>query len=111
QSNPNTVLAVVASLVDGLHVFLTNPSDAIQAAVKFENVDLATATSNVQVDLKGWRPVDGVPILADFQAAKALYEKLDPQISNLDVTTTFTTKFESELKSLGWYKALGIPTS
>ncbi len=111
QSNPNTVLAVVASLINGLHTFLTNPSDAIQAAVKFENVDVATATSNVQVDLNGWRPVDGRPVLADFEAAKALYEKLDPQISNLDVSTTFTTKFEDQLKSLGWYKALGIPTS
>jgi ABC-type nitrate/sulfonate/bicarbonate transport system substrate-binding protein len=110
QKNPNTVLAVVASLIEGVHRFLSNPSDAEQAAVKFENIDLATATTNVQGDLPLWSPVDGRPKLADFQAAQALYSKTEPTIASIDVTQTFTTQFCDQLKSLGWYQAMGVPT-
>jgi NitT/TauT family transport system substrate-binding protein len=111
QKNPNVVLAIMASLIDGLHTFLNNPADAEAAAVSFEHVDMATATTNVEADIKGWRPVDGRPILADMQAAQALYVKTETSLANVDIKTTYTTKFVDQLKSLGWYSAKGITTS
>ena len=108
QTNPNTVLAVVASLIEGLHSFLTNPADAAQAQAKLWSIDLATATTNVQADLPGWTPQNGRPSLADFQAAQALFVKTDPSLASVDVSQAITTQFVDQLKSLGWYQANGI---
>ena len=108
QKNPNTVLAVVASLLQGLHTFLTNPADAAQAAVKFEKIDLATATADVQADLPGWTPQNGRPTLAEFQLAQSFFSKTDPALAKVDVSQAFTTQFVDQLQSLGWYQANGI---
>jgi NitT/TauT family transport system substrate-binding protein len=108
QKNPNTVLAVVASLLEGLHTFLTNPTDAAQAAVKYEKIDLATATADVQADLPGWTPQNGRPTLAEFQLAQTFFEKTDPALAGVDVSQAFTTQFVDQLVSLGWYQAMGI---
>jgi NitT/TauT family transport system substrate-binding protein len=111
QKNPNTVLAVVAALIEGTHIFLTDPNVAIQAAMKFESVDQKTATANVQYDLAGWQPTNGIPRLSDFQAAQALYAKTDPSIATVDLSKTYTTQFTDKLQSLGWYQAMGISTT
>jgi NitT/TauT family transport system substrate-binding protein len=108
QQNPNTVLALVASMVEGQHRFLTNPTDAIQAAMKFEKIDLPTATLDVQADLPGWTPTNGRPTLTEFKDAQTLFAKTDAALASVDVTQAFTTQYLDQLVSLGWFQANGI---
>jgi ABC-type nitrate/sulfonate/bicarbonate transport system substrate-binding protein len=111
NKNPNTTLAMVAAMIEGNHIFLTDIQAAVDAAVKFEGVDRAKEQAVVVSDQQGWKPVDGIPLLADWVAAKGLYAKTDPSLSSVDPASVFTLKYIDQLKSLGWYTKLGIPTT
>lgn len=108
QKNPNTMLAIVAALTEGMHIFLTNPTEAEQAAAKFENISIADATTNYNGNIVGWSPVNGRTTLAEMQAAQQLYVKTDPTLASVDVSKAFTNQFFDQLQSLGWYQAMGI---
>lgn len=103
KKDPNTVLAVVASLIEGTHIFLTKPSVAITAAVNFEKVSQATAKADVDYDVIGWEPVNGISTLSDFKAALQLFVKSEPSLANVQPTSAFENTFEQKLKALGWY--------
>jgi ABC-type nitrate/sulfonate/bicarbonate transport system substrate-binding protein len=108
QKNPNTVLNMVAAYTDALHVFRTNPADAIAAAVKVEKTDVATATNNVTYDHAGYAPWDGRMTLLDYQNAQALFAKTEPKLASVDITQVLDTQFTDQLQSLGWYAFMGI---
>ncbi|HYM51802.1 MAG TPA: ABC transporter substrate-binding protein [Candidatus Limnocylindrales bacterium] len=111
QKNPNTTLAVTAAMIEGNHIFLTDIQAAVDAAVKYEGADRTKTQALVVSDQAGWHPVNGIPLLADWTAAKQLYVKTDAALASVDPKSVFTTKFTDQLKSLGWYTKLGIPTS
>jgi ABC-type nitrate/sulfonate/bicarbonate transport system substrate-binding protein len=108
QKYPNTTLAIVAALLEGTHIFLTNLTETATAQAKFENISVPAATALVQADLPGWGPVNGRPTLAEWKAAQTLFAKTDPKLATVDVSKAFTTKFLDQLQSLGWYQKLGI---
>ena len=108
---PNTVLAAVAGLLEGTHLFLTKPRIAIQAAVKFEHISSATARANVDYDLNGWTPDTGIAPLSMWKADELFFAKLDPNLAAVNLKKTFDAQFLTRLKSIGFDKVEKIPTS
>ena len=111
RKNPNTVLAAVAGLLEGTHLFLTKPQLAIQAAVKFEHISYATAKANVDYDLNGWTPDNGIAPLSMWKADEVFFAKLDPSLAAVNLKKTFDAQFLTQLKSIGFDKIEKIPTS
>jgi NitT/TauT family transport system substrate-binding protein len=108
QKNPNTTLAIVAALTEGMHIFLTNETQAEQAAIKFETIDMPTAVANYQGNLAGWSPINGRTTLDEMKAAQTLFAKTDPTLATVDVSKVFTNQFFDQLQTLGWYQSMGI---
>jgi ABC-type nitrate/sulfonate/bicarbonate transport system substrate-binding protein len=111
SKNPNTTLAVAAAMIEGNHIFLTDIQAAVDAAVKYEGADRTKTQALVVTDQAGWHPANGIPLLIDWTAAEQLYAKTDAALSKVDPKSVFTTQYTDQLKSLGWYTKLGIPTS
>ena len=111
QKYPNTVLAIVAALTEGTHLFLTDSALAIKAGEVEEGMTASASTQQVQYDLQGWRPDNGYMKLSDYQEQQVIYEKSDPQLKSVNPADAIDDQFINELKTDGFDQKNGIPVN
>ncbi|HUY06860.1 MAG TPA: ABC transporter substrate-binding protein [Acidimicrobiales bacterium] len=109
KQDPNTVLAVVAALTEGNHIFLKHPAIAIKAGVAIQGATVAGETQQVQYDLQGFRPDNGYMKLFDWQESRIIYSATDPQLVSVEPSKAYTDQFVNELWTSGFDKRMGIP--
>lgn len=108
QKNPNTVLVVVASVLEAQNVMWTDPKTAGAKWAEFARIAPDKAQKAVDEFIKvGARSMF---FTADaFKAPQETLAAVNPAIANVDVTKAFDLSFLNKLKEIGYYEKLGIP--
>jgi NitT/TauT family transport system substrate-binding protein len=108
EQNPNTVLAVVAAMLDALQLMYTETDDAVAGLAEWAQVPPEDAKAEIEEfleaasrDLKFTR--EGMVTLQEFLALA------DPSIGEINVDDTYSLEFLQKLEDLGYYKAAGVP--
>lgn len=108
QKNPNTVLVVVASVLEAQNSMWADPKTAAAKWAEFARVSPEKATQAIEDFTK----VGARSMLFTEEAFKAPKETLaavNPAIASVDVTKAFDLSFLNKLKEIGYYQKLGIP--
>ncbi|HEV8403888.1 MAG TPA: ABC transporter substrate-binding protein [Candidatus Limnocylindrales bacterium] len=108
SKNPNTVLAVVASVLAAQNYMFTNTDDA---AAKFADYSQQTPDNakNVLNDFVTWgnRSMDWTD--EAFNNPKKVLAAVNPQMADVDVTKSYDHSFLQKLAQLGFYAQIGDP--
>lgn len=108
QKNPNTVLAVVASLLEALNYMIKNPTEAsaLYAAHAQIPADRALAQVTAVKDFNNpslkWKK-DG------FLFTQKVMASVNPAILNVDVEKAYDMSVLQKLEEIGFYKKINSP--
>ncbi len=108
QQNPNTVQAVVASVLAAQNYAFTNPDDTAAKFAEYSQQDPATA-KNVIDDFITWGDRSMSWSDEAFNNPKTVLAAVNPQMANVDVTTAYDKSFLQKLADMGFYQQIGDP--
>ena len=108
KNNPNTVLAVVASVLAAQNYTFTNPDDA---ATKFAEYSQQTPENakNVIDDFITWGNRSMGWSDEAFNNPKQVLAAVNPQMADVDVTKVYDRSFLQKLVDMGFYTQIGDP--
>jgi NitT/TauT family transport system substrate-binding protein len=108
KNNPNTVLAVVASVLAAQNYTFTNPDDA---AAKFAEYSQQTPENakNVIDDFITWGNRSMGWSDEAFNNPKQVLAAVNPQMADVDVTKVYDRSFLQKLVDMGFYTQIGDP--
>jgi ABC-type nitrate/sulfonate/bicarbonate transport system substrate-binding protein len=108
EANPNTVLAVVAGMLDALQLMYSKTDAAVTGLATWAEIPKEEAEAEIEEflaaanrDLAFTR--DGIVSLQQFLALA------DPSINEVNVDDTYSLDYLQQLKDLGYYKVAGVP--
>jgi ABC-type nitrate/sulfonate/bicarbonate transport system substrate-binding protein len=108
KNNPNTVLAVVASVLAAQNYAFTNPDDT---AAKFAEYSQQTPENakNVIDDFITWGNRSMGWSDEAFNNPKQVLAAVNPQMADVDVTKVYDRSFLKKLVDMGFYTQIGDP--
>ena len=112
KKNPNTVLAVVATYMDGFQQFraLGAKGAAPYLIKEMTSLSLDEAERQIALELEEpWQPKDGMCRAEDITFAKQIALSANPALANIDPLLACNNEFLLKLKDLGFQKKLGVP--
>lgn len=108
-ANPNTALVALAAVLEGQNTIWADPATAAQHYAAFREIELPEAEALIAdfqtVGDRTMMWVDGA-----FENPKLILSTVNPDIAEVDITTAYDRSYLENLKALGVYDALGIPT-
>jgi len=108
-ANPNTAEVALAAVLEGQNMMWAQPDVAAQDYAAFREIELPEA----QALIADFQTVgDRTMMWSDgaFENPKTVLATVNPDIAGVDVTTAFDRSYLENLKAIGLYDALGIPT-
>lgn len=110
ETNPNTVLAVVAAHAEAMSIFLHDPQRAAEVWAEATDRDLEEAIEAIETELsRGWVPTDGRASEGWFEAYHELLVTVEPELAEVDPTEAYTSMFVDQLEQMGVLSELGLP--
>jgi len=106
---PNTVLNVVAVLLEAITAMKKNPDLLAQVYADDAKIPLAQAKTEMAAELSAWSPFDGRCNDAVAQTTKDILLKSNPALANIDPTKYCTNKYLDILKNMGFQHQIGVP--
>lgn len=107
-ANPNTARVALAAVLEGQNTMWADPAAAAQYYAEFREIELPEAEALIadfqEVGNRTMMWEDGA-----FENPKTVLSTVNPDISEVDITTAYDRAWLEELKTLGVYDALGIP--
>ena len=110
DKHPDTVINVVAAALEAQNMMWDNPDRAAQYYADFIQTDLADAKAliadfeNIGNRTMMWNE-------DAFSNPQQVLATVNPDVTSVDVTSAYDQSFLEQLKSIGFYAELGIPTS
>ena len=108
DKNPNTVLRVVAVMLDAVNQIKPNMDKVAQQYATEGQIPLAQAKSELTDEMSYWSPFDGRCNDDVAKTTRDILIKSNPAVANVDPTKYCTNKYLDILKTLGVQKALGL---
>jgi len=110
QAHPDTVLNVVAAALEAQNMMWSDPQTAAKDYASFVQQDMSFATQQIQ----DFQNVGNRTMMWNedaFANPQQVLETVNPDVKNVDVTTAYDMSYLQQLKDMGFYDKLGIPTS
>jgi ABC-type nitrate/sulfonate/bicarbonate transport system substrate-binding protein len=108
DENPNTVLAVIAAMLEAQHQMFVDKETAVTGLAEWEQVEEDEAEGELDEfleaavrDLRFTR--EGMVELQKFLAL------VDPSVADVNVDDAFDLRFLDQLEDLGYYQKVGVP--
>jgi ABC-type nitrate/sulfonate/bicarbonate transport system substrate-binding protein len=105
--NPNTVLVVLASVLEALNYMLTKPDETAQQWASYAQVDAAKALAAVKT-----LPGSANPTLRWTEQGFVFTQKVmaivSPGIMTVDVKQAYDDRYLKKLEEIGFYKKIGV---
>lgn len=109
QKNPNTVLVVVASLLEALNFMINKPTEA--AAMYAAHAQLPQDKALAQVSaVKGFNNPSLKWKKEGFLFTQKVMAIVNPAILNVDVEKAYDMSVLQKLEEIGFYRKIGAPT-
>ncbi len=108
QKNPNTVLAVAASVLAAQNYMFTNTADAATKFAEYSQQTPENAT-NVIEDFVTWGNRSMGWSDEAFNNPKTVLAAVNPQMADVDVTKVYDRSFLQKLADMGFYTQIGDP--
>ncbi len=109
DKNPNTVLALVAALLEAQQLLYSDTDKAVDAFQKWAQIqDRAAAEKTVKQILPYMRR-DMRWSKEGFELARDVLATQDPAMQKVEVTKAYTYQFLDKLKDMGFNQAVGVP--
>jgi ABC-type nitrate/sulfonate/bicarbonate transport system substrate-binding protein len=108
QSNPNTVLAVVASVLAAQNYAFTNTDDTAAKFAEYAQTDPADAKAVIE-DFVTWANRSMGWSDAAFDNPKKVLAAVNPEMANVDVNNAQDKSFLQKLADMGFYQQIGNP--
>jgi NitT/TauT family transport system substrate-binding protein len=109
QKYPNTVLNIVALLLEASSKMKTNLDLISQAYADDGKIPLTQAKSEMTEELKYWSPFDGRCSDDVARTTQGILVSSNPAIAKVDPLRYCTNKYLDQLKAMGWQHQLGLP--
>jgi ABC-type nitrate/sulfonate/bicarbonate transport system substrate-binding protein len=110
ETNPNTVLALVAMHVRGSVVMREDRDHSAECLAEFQEIDVEEARAEIDVVLDGpWEPIDGRCHDEVMEFTQSVLVTTNPEIADVDPTEACTNEFIDQLEELGFMRAVGVP--
>lgn len=106
--NPNTVLDVVAALLEGENSMWTDTAGAITAFAADQQISEADATPLIQ-NYINLAPRSMATVASDWDIAITLYHQNKPDAPSADPNSVFDMSVLQKLRDMGWYAQIGDP--
>ncbi len=110
EKNPKATLAIVASLLEAVHVELTDPANTATLWAAFAQIAPDKALAAVQA-LPGQLNPSLRWTKDGFLFTQQVMAIVNPSITTVDVTRAYDDSFLKTLEEIGFYKKIGAPTS
>jgi ABC-type nitrate/sulfonate/bicarbonate transport system substrate-binding protein len=109
EKYPNTVLTVVAVMLEAVNQMKKQPDLLAQTYADEGQIPLAQAKQEMTEELKYWSPFDGRCSDDVARNTQQMLLKSSPNLASIDPTKYCTNKFLDILKNLGFQRQLGVP--
>jgi NitT/TauT family transport system substrate-binding protein len=110
DKNPNTVLVVLASVLEALNYMLTKPDDTAKEWASYAQIDATKALTAVKT-----LPASANPSLRwtnqGFVFTQKVMSIVSPGIMTVDVKQAYDDRFLKKLEEIGFYKKIGVSVS
>jgi ABC-type nitrate/sulfonate/bicarbonate transport system substrate-binding protein len=107
QQNPNTVLVVLAAVLEALNFMLTKPEETAQQWAAYAQIEQAKALTAVKT-----LPSSANPTLRwthqGFVFTQKVMSIVSPGIMTVDVSQAYDDSFLKKLEAIGFYKKVGV---
>jgi ABC-type nitrate/sulfonate/bicarbonate transport system substrate-binding protein len=108
-SHPNTMLAFEAALLEAQNMMWDDVATAAKNYAEFAQIDLAEAEHLIG----DFQEIGNRTMMwseAAFENPKTVLASVNPDVADVDVTTAYDTSILDQLKAMGVYEKLGVPT-
>jgi len=110
DENPNTVLNVVAALLEAQSMTKADPALALDTFAKASDISVDEAKPVVEPNLAAL-PDDGRMSEEMFAPLKEALTATNPAIEQVDLSEVYTNEFIDQIEKAGLFEKLGIPGS
>lgn len=107
--NPNTVLVVVASVLEAQNLMWTDTANSAAKYADFSQKKPADATLLVE-GFKAYGSRSMQFTEEALQAPRDVLATVNPAVANVDISKTYDLSFLKKLETIGFYKKIGAPT-
>ena len=110
DQHPDTVINVVAAALEAQNMMWADPDTAAQYYADFVQIDLSEAKQLIA----DFQTIGNRTMMWNqdaFENPKEVLATVNPDVANVDVTQAYDQSFLQQLKDMGFYDQLGIPTS
>jgi hypothetical protein len=106
--NPNTVLVVIASVLEAQEMIFANPTKAAEYWATYAQLDKTKAQTVIQ----GFLPQGNRSLMfpkSSFAFVQKVMSTVTPGIMTVDVSQAFDQSYLKKLVDIGFYKKIGAP--